>query len=188
MLDMHRILMGCLMGLLAGCAQMPEDMALDSKVSSERNAGLVVGALVNPDGGNFGTWLEFRDVRTGKRYGWAAEGYFSAWLPPGDYEVSSIGSRRGVMGPFSKPLQFTVKQGDINYLGEILYGCPLDARPAAYYGVMNCGFLALGNCTVPLPTRSFCVVDRQESVVRSFLLKNPRYAGMPARSALMSAH
>ena len=47
MLDRYRFLLGCCLGLMAGCAQMPEEMALDSKVSSAQNAGLVVGALVN---------------------------------------------------------------------------------------------------------------------------------------------
>lgn len=185
---MHRLLVGCVMGLIAGCAQMPEDMTLDSKVNSAQNAGLVVGALVNNDGGAFGTWLEFRDTRTGKSYGWGAKDYYSAWLPAGDYELYKVGARRGVMGAFGKPLRFTVKQGDINYLGEILYGCPLDARPTAFYGVMNCGFLALGNCSVPSPTASLCVVDRQEQVIKNFLRKNPGYADMPVRSSLMSTH
>lgn len=185
MLKTRRILASCFIGLLAGCASMPEEMTLDSKVNSAQNAGLVVGALIN--GGPYGTWLEFRDTRTGKSYGWGAKDYYSAWLPAGEYEVYKLGSRRGVMGAFSKPLRFTVKQGDINYLGEMLYGCPLDARPMALYGVMNCGFLALGNCSVPSPTQSLCVVDRQEQAVRSFLRKNSKYTGMPVRSSLMSA-
>ncbi|MGE8496073.1 MAG: hypothetical protein ACN6O6_01085 [Pseudomonas sp.] len=183
MVKLHGLLAICLAGALAGCASMPEEMALDSTVHSEANAGLVVGALI--EGGPYGTWLEFRDINTGKTYGWGAKNYYSAWLPAGEYEVSSLGSRRGVMGPYLKPLRFSVTQGQINYLGELVYGCPSSSRPDAVYGVKNCGFLALGSCSVPSPDVSICIVNRQEQAVRSFLLKNPDRADLPVRASLM---
>lgn len=187
MLKTLRVLVGCFIGLMAGCQSMPKEMALDSKVSSAQRAGLVVGALLDTDRGAFGTWLEFRDTRTGQTYGWAVQDYYSAWLPAGEYEVFKLGARGGAMGAFTNPLRFSVKQGDINYLGEMLYDCPQEARPSALYGVIRCGFLALGSCSVPSPNASVCVVDRQDQAIRSFLRKNPKYTDMPVRSSLMSA-
>ncbi|OLS62694.1 hypothetical protein [Pseudomonas putida] len=183
MLKMHRALMLCSVLLIASCAQMPEEMALDSKVYSANNAGLVTGALA--DTGPYGTWLEFRDVRTGKSFGWAAKGYYSAWLPAGDYEVSGLGSRAGALGAFGDPLRFTVEQGKVNYLGELVNGCPYPAVPTARYGLKNCGALALGTCSVPRPSIGLCVVDRQKQAMRVFLKEHPGYTGLPVRTALM---
>lgn len=184
MIRTHQLLAICLAGLMTGCASMPTEMALESKVYSAQNAGLVVGALT--EAGPYGTWLEFRNIETGQSYGWGAKDYYSAWLPSGEYEVHRLGSRRGVMAAYSKPLRFTVNQGDINYLGEMIYGCPLAARPAALYGIRNCGLLALGECSVPSPTRSICVVNRQEQTIRNFLKRNPEFSSMPIRSSVMS--
>ncbi|WP_231570157.1 MULTISPECIES: hypothetical protein [Pseudomonas] len=162
---------------------MPEEMGLDSKVYSEKNAGLVVGAMVNS--GPYGTWLEFRNIKTDKRFGWGAKDYYSVWLPAGEYEVSSLGSRRGVMDPYSSPLRFSVAQGQLNYVGELVYGCPSESRPAALYGVRNCGLLALGSCSVPSPSVGVCTVDRQQQTLRRFLKMHPEFADMPVRSAVM---
>lgn len=128
----------------------------------------------------------FRDIKTGKTYGWGAKDYYSAWLPAGQYEVSALGSRRGVMGPYQAPLRFDVVQGQINYLGEMVYGCSASTRPEALYGVKSCGFLALGTCSVPSPTVGVCIVDRQAQAVRSFLRKNPERSTLPVRSSLMA--
>ncbi|MDO7928880.1 hypothetical protein Q6A51_19000 [Pseudomonas sp. KFB-139] len=184
MLKLRQLLAVCFVGSLAGCASMPDEMKLDSKVYSAQNAGLVVGTFIQE--GAFGTWLGFRDVNTGKNYGWGAKDYYSAWLPAGEYEVSRMGARRGVMGAYSKPLRFTVKQGEINYLGEMVYGCPSSSPTAALYGVMSCGFLALGECTVPYPTERICVVDRQEQATRILLKQNPEYSNLPVRGSVMS--
>lgn len=173
-----------LAGLLAGCAPMPTSMALDSTVYNAQNAGLVVGELL--EGAPYGTFLKFRDTNTGKTYGWSAQDDYSAWLPAGEYEVSRLGHRRGVMGAYSKPLRFSVKQGQINYLGEMVYGCPALAQPAAVYGVINCGFLAMGECTVPGPTINVCVLDRQDQALKRFLQQHPERASLPVRNAVMS--
>ncbi|QLF94222.1 hypothetical protein HW090_13865 [Pseudomonas sp. ABC1] len=183
MFGVRQLLVVFLLGIIAGCSSMPEEMSLGSKVYSERNAGLVVGAMVGS--GPYGTWLEFREINTDKRFGWAVKDYYSAWLPAGEYEVSSLGSRRGVMGPYSGSLRFSVKQGEVNYLGELVYGCAAESRPAALYGVMNCGFLALGSCSVPSPSVGVCMVDRQEQALRIFLKAHPEYADLPVRSSTM---
>lgn len=87
--------------LMSACSALPPEMALDSKVYSTENAGLVLGSLI--EGGPYGTWISFRNVNSGKTYGWAPKDYYSAWLPAGTYEVNDLGSRRGLMGPYSKP-------------------------------------------------------------------------------------
>lgn len=180
---MRKILAISLIGMLGGCATMPDEIKLDSTVYSAQNAGLVVGAMA--DSGPYGTWIEFLNLDTGKSFGWGVQDYYSAWLPPGSYEVHSMGSRRGVMGPYSRPLRFSVKPGVINYLGEMTYGCSARAQPEALYGVKSCGFLALFTCSVPSPTVGLCVEDRQEQGVRNFLKKNPEYATLPVRSSVM---
>ncbi|WP_024656852.1 hypothetical protein N027_06200 [Pseudomonas syringae USA007] len=184
MLKLPRLLAVFLAGLMAGCSSMPPDMALGSKTYSAQNAGLIVGALI--EGGDGGTWFELRDINTGKTYGWAARDYYSAWLPAGEYELYRLGSRRGVIGAYASPLHFSVKQGELNYLGELVYGCSLDARPTALYGAMYCGLLALGECSVSSPSVSICVVDRQEQAVKSFLKKNPEFLNMPVSSSVMA--
>jgi hypothetical protein len=171
------------MVLLGGCASMPAEMVLDPKVHPPQG-GVVVGALIN--GGPYGTWLEFRDTRTGKSFGWGPKDYYSAWLPAGEYEVQGLGSRQGLMGAYSQPLRFTVKDGAINYLGEMAYDCPPSARPAALYGVQDCGFLAMFSCSVPRASAGICVVDRQDQALKNFLARFPRYAGMPIHTSLMS--
>ncbi|HWD33223.1 MAG TPA: hypothetical protein VG536_16695 [Pseudomonas sp.] len=183
MLKMHRVVMMYSVLLAAGCAQMPAEMALDSRVYSADNAGVVVGALLNA--GPYGTWLEFRNVHTGKSFGWGAKDYYSAWLPAGDYEVSSLGSRSGTLGAFGDPLRFTVQQGKINYLGELVNGCPYPAAPTALYGLKDCGPLALGTCSVPRSSVGLCVVDRQKQSLRTFLKQHPRYTVLPVHAALM---
>ncbi|WP_085600169.1 MULTISPECIES: hypothetical protein [unclassified Pseudomonas] len=170
--------------LMSACSALPPEMALDSKVYCAENAGLVLGALI--EGGPYGTWISFRDVNSGKTYGWAPKDYYSAWLPAGTYEVNDLGSRRGLMGPYSKPLRFTVANGQLNYLGEMTYGCPVAAHPAAVYGVKNCGFLALGTCTVDRPSIAICVTDRQEQAVRTFVKQHPQYSRLPVRPTVMS--
>ncbi|WP_024694854.1 hypothetical protein [Pseudomonas syringae] len=179
----HLVAIG-LAGLLAGCATMPTAMTLDSTVYNVHNAGVVVGALI--EGGPYGTYLEFRDTRSGKTYGWGARDDYSAWLPAGEYEVSRLGHRRGVMGAFSKPLRFTVNQGQLNYLGELVYGCSSIELPTAVYGVMDCGLLALGECTVPRGSINVCVVDRQLPALKHFLRQHPELASLPVHNAIMS--
>ncbi|MBD1553111.1 hypothetical protein [Pseudomonas typographi] len=184
MLSPYHIVAIGLAGLLAGCTPMPTSMALDSTAYNAQNAGLVVGALI--EGGLYGTYLEFRDTSNGKTYGWGAQDDYSAWLPAGEYEVSRLGNRQGVMGAYSRPLRFTVKQGQLNYLGEMVYGCPTVAQPAAVYGVMSCGFLALGECTVPYASINVCVVDRQDQALKYFLQQHPERASLPVHSEVMS--
>ena len=183
MFSIRRFLIVSVAGLVTGCSSMPEEIRLDSKVYSEENAGLVVGAMVNS--GPYGTWLEFHNLKTDQRFGWGAKDYYSAWLPEGDYEVSSLGSRRGVMGPYSKPLRFTVTKGQLNYLGEMVYGCRSESHPAALYGLKRCGPLALGSCSVPSPDIGVCIVDRQQQALRSFLKKHPERSGLATRPAIM---
>jgi len=184
MLCSHPLYAIGLIGLLAGCAQLPKDMALDSPVYNSQNAGLVFGTLI--EGGPYGTYLEFRDIKSDKTFGWGPKDDYSAWLPAGVYEVSRLGHRRGVMGPYSRPLRFTVTQGQLNYLGEMVYGCSDVAQPVAVYGVMNCGLLALGNCTVPSPSVNVCVVDRQDQAVKRFLQQHPAKFHLPVHNAVMS--
>ena len=184
MFRVRQLLIVCFVLLLAGCASVPPEIALDSKVNSAQNAGLVVGSFIQ--GGPYGTWMNFRNVDTDKSYGWGAKDYYSVWLPAGEYEVTQLGARRGVMGPYSAPLRFTVKTGVINYLGELVYDCPSYPAPTALYGVMNCGFLALGKCTVPHANSGICIVDREEQALRSFLKSNPTYSNMSTRSSLMT--
>ena len=90
------------------------------------------------------------------------------------------------MGAYSKPLSFTVTQGQLNYLGEMVYGCSAIAEPVAVYGVMNCGFLALGECTVPSPSVNICVVDRQDQTIAHFLQQHGEYEALPVHNAMMS--
>lgn len=184
MLDTHHIFAIGLVGLLAGCSSMPPEMALNSPVNNAKNSGLVVGSLI--EGGPYGTYLEFRDIKSNKTYGWGPKDDYSGWLPAGEYEVSRLGHRRGVMGPYSKPLRFSVTQGQLNYLGEMVYGCSAVAQPAAVYGVMNCGLLALGECTVPSPSVNVCVVDREDQALKLFLQQHPEQKSLPVHNAVMS--
>lgn len=184
MLCSHHIVAIGLIGLMAGCSQMPTEMALDSTTYNAQNAGLVVGALI--EGGPYGTYLEFQDINSHKTYGWGPKDDYSAWLPAGEYEVTRLGHRRGVMGPYSSPLRFTVNQGKLNYLGEMVYDCSSVAQPVAVYGVMNCGFLALGECTVPRASVNVCVVDRQDQAIKHFLQQHPEQSRLPVQSAVMS--
>lgn len=71
---------------------MPAEMSLDSSPRSARDAGLIVGSLV--DSGPYGTWIGFRHLQTGQVMGWGAKDLYSAWLPAGDYEVQEMGSPR----------------------------------------------------------------------------------------------
>lgn len=173
-----------LIGSLVGCSSLPAEMALNSPVYDEKNAGLVVGALL--EGGPCGTYLEFRDTKSNQTYGWGPKDDYAAWLPAGDYEVSGLGNRQGLMGAYSKPSRFTVTQGQLNYLGEMVYGCSAVAQPVAVYGVKNCGFLALGECSVPRPSVNVCVVDRQDQAIRHFLQEHPERQALPVHNAVMS--
>lgn len=184
---MNKVSQLCAIGvtaLISACSALPPEMALDSKVYSAENAGLVLGSLI--EGGPYGTWISFREVNTGKTYGWGPKDYYSAWMPAGTYEVSDLGSRRGLMGAYSKPLRFTVTNGQINYLGEMTYDCPLAVHPAAIYGVKNCGILALATCSVDYPSIAVCVADRQEQSVRTFVKQHPQYSKLPVTSSVMS--
>lgn len=92
------------------------------------------------------------------------------------------------MGAFGDPLRFTVQQGKINYLGELVNGCPHPAVPAAFYGVKDCGPLALATCSVPRPSVGLCVVDRQRQSMCIFLKAHPGYSNLPVRKGLMRVH
>lgn len=171
------------MGLLAGCASLPPDMAVDSPVYNQANAGLVVGSLSN--GGPYGTFLEFRNLASGALHGWGPKDDYAVWLPAGEYEVAHIGNRRGVMGPYTRPLHFTVKQGQVNYVGEMVYDCSDLARPTAMYGVKYCGLLALGRCSVSSPDVNICVVDRQRQAIKYFQRQHPEQSSLPVHRAFM---
>lgn len=175
--------LGVLTFVIASCASVPSEIDLDSQVYNAENAGLAVGSLTGS--GPYGTWLEFREVESGKSYGWGAKDDYAVWLPPGKYEVYKLGARQGVMGAFSAPLTFSLEVGAVNYLGELVYGCPAVLRPEAMYGVMDCGFLAAGNCTVPAPSEAICIVDRQIQAVDHLFKKTPALSVMNIRPAVM---
>lgn len=178
-----RCVLGLSMVVIASCASVPSEIALGSRVYNAGNAGLAVGSLVG--GGPYGTWLEFREVESGKSYGWGVKDEYAVWLPPGKYEVYKLGARQGVMGAFSAPLTFSIEVGAINYLGELVYGCPAVLRPEALYGVMDCGFLAAGQCTVPAPSEGICIADKQTQAVDHLLGKTPSLSAMDIRYAAM---
>jgi hypothetical protein len=110
---------------------------------------------------------------------------YSAWLPAGEYEVSRLGNRQGVMAAYSKSLRFSVAQGRLNYLGEVVYDCSYAADTVVFYGVIDCGILALGRCIVPRPSVNVCVVDRQHQTVDYFLRQHSEYSNLPIKNALM---
>ncbi|WP_245586752.1 hypothetical protein [Pseudomonas cremoricolorata] len=180
---MFRIMALGYIGLLASCATLPPEMALESTKYNQDNAGLVVGSLTG--GGPYGTFLQLRNIASGELHGWGQKDDYAAWLPAGEYEVSRLGSRRGSMGPYSQPLRFSVKQGQINYVGEMVYGCSRYGQPAAVYGVLDCGLLALGTCDVPNPSVNICVVDRQSQALDYFQQQHPQQPVLSVRSALM---
>lgn len=170
--------------LATACSNNPPPAnALGSAVYSQANAGLVLGAIAR--GGPYGTGISFKHLPTGQLFSWSIKDYYSAWLPAGEYEVESLGSRAGSLGPYDKSLHFTVKQGQLNYVGELGYGCAYKASPAAEYGVRYCGLLGLGSCSVSYPHMPLCVTDRAAVSVRNFIGLHPQYADLPVTTALM---
>ncbi len=169
---------------LAGCAGPPQRHAIKSVAYGPSNAGLIVGRISSSSW--FGTGVTFKSVATGAKFTYTGATEFSMWLPEGEYEVSGIGSPRGSLGPFHKPLGFHVVKSYIAYVGTLSYGCSRRSQVMEWYGIQNCGFLALAdNCTVAAAQVPMCVIDEQEQTVGAFITQWPSLGAMPITSALM---
>lgn len=149
------------------------------------STGVVVGRM-GGDSGTFGTGISFTSLATGQKYSILGVKEYSIQLPEGEYELSGIGSRAGSLGAFKKPLTFNVASKKINYVGTVSIGCSTQSSIGAWYGVKNCGFLALSDkCTVAKAQVPMCVVDEQKDAIGSFLEKNPEFSSLPVVSATM---
>jgi hypothetical protein len=169
--------------VVTACAGPPKQYAIKSETYGLSNAGLVVGRI--RDDSLFGKAIDFKNSTTGASFTYSGAAEFSMWLPEGDYEVSSIGSRGGSLGPFQKPLTFHVKKGVIAYVGTISYGCTQRSPAMKWYGLQNCGLLALGTCTVASAQVPMCVLDDNPQSIKSFLEQHAEFASVTVDSALM---
>jgi len=169
--------------LLCACAGPRQRNAPTSDIYGPGNAGLVVGHLRNE--GLLGTGLSFKNSSTDQRFGYTGARDFSMWLPEGIYELSSVGSRAGTLGPFQTPLSFSVRKGAIAYVGTVSIGCLPPSPAVKWYGLLNCGLLALGTCTVPSAQVPMCVLDEKAQTIKVFFETYPSLATMPVDSALM---
>jgi hypothetical protein len=169
---------------LASCASgPPKENAVKSKVYDLSNAGMIVGRITS--GGRFGTGVTFKAVATGLTFTYTGAADFSMWLPEGEYEISGIGSTAGSLGPFKRPLTFRAEKGRVAYVGTISYGCRRPSPAKVWYGLQNCGLLALGECTVAAADIPMCVFDDQREVMGSFQAQHPELASVPVTSAVM---
>jgi hypothetical protein len=174
--------------LILGCAteapQISNPNPAVATATPPENTGVIVGRIA--DNGTFGTGISFTSVITGLKHSVLGAKEYSIQLPEGEYELSGIGSRAGSLGAFKTPLTFKVISKQINYVGTVSVGCVTQSSIGAWYGVKNCGFLALSDkCTVAKAQVPMCVIDEQKDTISSFLAKNPAFASMPVVSASM---
>lgn len=181
--------------LIAGCATEPPKIsnpsiatnsaAAAAASTAQGNMGIIVGRM-GGDSGTFGTGISFTSVATGQKYSILGAKEYSIQLPEGEYELSGIGARAGSLGAFQKPLTFNVSIKKVNYVGTVSIGCSAQSSIGAWYGVKNCGFLALNDkCTVAKAQVPMCVIDEQKDAIVSFLAKNPEFSSLPVVSAIM---
>jgi hypothetical protein len=132
-----------------------------------------------------GTAIVFKGVTSDVNVLYKGATDFSLWLPEGLYEVSGIGSGAGLLGPFREPFRFRVTKGEIVYVGTISYGCVQHSERSKWYGLMNCGLLAMMKCSVPNPTIPMCVTDKKDGIIESFLGENPTFSSLRVNSDIM---
>ncbi len=168
---------------LCACAGPQQRNALTSDTYGPTNAGLIVGQLRNE--GLLGSGLSFKNASTAESFGYMGARDFSMWLPEGIYELSSVGSMAGALGPYQSPLSFSVRKGTIAYVGTVSIGCAPPSPTMKWYGLLNCGLLALGKCTVPAAQVRMCVLDEESKTIKTFLERHPIFVSIPVDSALM---
>ncbi|HJV64716.1 MAG TPA: hypothetical protein VJ550_03180 [Geomonas sp.] len=85
------------------------------RVTGQRFFGLF---QYNRDTGGRGVGI--RNKATGEGFNCVSRPYCEMKLPPGDYEISGLGSPAGGLLPKERPFTFTVEAGVIKYLGFIV--------------------------------------------------------------------
>lgn len=153
--------------LLTGCAALStKKSALGADKYSFENAGLVIGYVESQ--APFGTFIGFTNLSTGERFEHPGAREIFIWLPEGEYEISEIGSRRGVMGAYDPSFKFAVSRGKVNYIGHLAYGCNYTSIDRTWYGFKDCGLLALGKCSVPSQDIPMCLVNKSSQYYQEF--------------------
>lgn len=169
--------------VLSACAGPPTKNAPNSQVLTAKNAGLVVGSIKN--GGLLGTGFTVVNTDTGESILYKGATEFTLWLPRGKYFLASVGTRAGSIGPYAAPLKFEVREGVINYVGALSFGCSATSIAGRWYGLQNCGFLALSECTVASAQVEMCVGDEARQAVQTLIKEYPEFSNLPKSNQLM---
>ncbi len=176
---------------------MKENLVSDD-LSSLENAGIVIGRVVREnETGDFSDYVDrkviFEDSKTGQELSYYDGDYFFMRLPDGQYEIKGFETRRGIpLRSVSGGFRFSVKNGEIIYIGNIVGEKGLKKRAAYPYSVSK-SFVAgsdEGGASLFAPQASgkytFYVIDDKAELVEQFNCLFPNLKNIEIKTDLMN--
>lgn len=175
---------------------MKENLVSDD-LSTLEDAGIVIGRVVREnETGDFSDYVDrkviFENLKTGQELSYYDGDYFFMRLPDGQYEIKGFETRRGVpLRSVSGGFRFSVKNGEIIYIGNIVGEKGLKKRSAYSYSISK-SFIAgsyEGGASLFIPQASgeyaFYVIDDKAKLVEKFICLFPNLRNIEIKTDLM---
>lgn len=191
--------------LLVGCSSVPKGTALSSPSSDLPERGIVLGEMIMFDNGlNWGVGISLKDVKTGKEYDLKGAKKFFLKLPPGDYQLYRIAGMNRSKKPLddSNAIQFTVKQGEVQYIGSFIENYVANMKIYETYRKRDkalsahdyIGYASIGikEWTYSSDMCTIFVVDNFEEVQKEFTTQYPEFLNVsivrPSSASAAASH
>lgn len=176
----------------------PKRFAIDSNQLNISNSGIVLGKVTKQrfyglfmyDADGNGRGIEIKNKNTGEAFTYTGAYYFEMRLPEGTYQLTFMGTPNGGIIPRTNPFEFTIKNGEIKYIGSIVSDRDLKIhmdklnvqRPILgehifsvkdYGEPVREGFIGIPTKQAQEPFFTFYIIDERDDVVARFREKYP---------------
>ncbi|MES2855549.1 MAG: hypothetical protein V4692_06790 [Bdellovibrionota bacterium] len=189
---MKKLVLLALVAIIAGCVGVSKDQKPSGGLSDLAESGIVLGEMIPEENGlGMGIGISLRDMKSGKDFEIFGAKKFFMKLPPGEYQLHSIGTRNRPLMPFNdaNAIKFTIEPKQIRYIGSFLRGLrtnkeQIDAFGKAgralavhHYIGYTVGFMGIGSTVKKYDGDDWMIfaVDNFDEVHRDFLVEYPEF-------------
>ena len=133
--------------------------------------------------------IGFTNIETGKETVYVSAHYFFLRLPEGTYSFSGIGTTAGAFLPVDVPFKFTVKNGEIKYIGSFVADRDLVLhlnKIKTLRSIKDSDIIATRIYAVKDGAKvRFYIIDERDDVVSKFMEVHPEFADVDVKADFM---
>ena len=176
--------------LMTGCSSIPKEQKLISPQVDLINEGIVLGEVIRPDA-SLGIGFTIEELSTHQTYTVSYAKTFFMKLPPGNYQIARMSGFNRPIRPLDekKGVQFTVKLGEVRYIGSIIGDYMSNQKIIEGFlshGAILSKHLYIGFADVGITSWNFSnekmyvyTVDNFDKVSGDFFAQYPEYKAIP---------